>query len=42
MDRGYIAYRFRCRLTQDSVYLVTRQKVTAKCQVTARLAVTWQ
>jgi hypothetical protein len=41
MDRGYIDYRFLFRLTQDGVYFVTRQKINAKCQVTARFAVNW-
>lgn len=41
MDRGYIDYRFLFRLTQDGVYFVTRQKVNAKCKVTARFAVNW-
>jgi hypothetical protein len=42
MDRGYIDYRFLCRLTQDGVSCVTRQKVNAKCKVTARYTVDWQ
>jgi hypothetical protein len=41
MDRGYIDYRFLFRLTQDGVYFVTRQKINAKGQVTARFAVNW-
>lgn len=41
MDRGDIDDRFRFRLTQDGVYCVTRQKVNAKYQVTARFAVNW-
>jgi hypothetical protein len=41
MDRGYIDYRFLFRLTQDGVYFVTRQKIHAKGQVTARFAVNW-
>ena len=41
MDRGYIDYRFLFRLTQDGVYFVTRQKINAKCKVTARFAVNW-
>jgi hypothetical protein len=39
MDRGDIASQFLVRLTQDGVYCVTRQKVNAKCKVTARVAV---
>jgi putative transposase len=39
MDRGYIDYGFLFRLTQDGGYLVTRQQVNAKCQVSARFAV---
>jgi putative transposase len=41
MDRGDIDDRFLCRLTQDGVYVVTRQQINATCQVAARLAVTW-
>jgi hypothetical protein len=39
MDRGDIDDKFLFRLTQDGVYVVTRQKVNAKFKVTARLAV---
>jgi putative transposase len=39
MDRGDIDYKFLVRLTQDSVYVVTRQKVNAKYKVPVRLAV---
>jgi hypothetical protein len=42
MDRGDIDYQFLCRLTQDGVYFVTRQKVNAKFKVTARFTVDWQ
>ena len=42
MDRGDIDYRFLCRLTQDGVSCVTRQKVNAKFKVTARFTVDWQ
>jgi len=41
MDRGDLDERCLFRLTQDGVYFVTRQKVHAKCQVTARFAVNW-
>jgi Transposase DDE domain/Domain of unknown function (DUF4372) len=39
MDRGYIDYQFLCRLHQQRVYFVTRQKVNAQVNVTARFAV---
>jgi hypothetical protein len=42
MDRGDIDDRFLCRLTQDGVSCVTRQKVNAKFKVTARFTVDWQ
>jgi hypothetical protein len=42
MDRGDLDYRCRCRLPQDGVYGVTRQKVNATCQVSARVAVNRQ
>jgi hypothetical protein len=41
MDRGYIDYGFLCRLTQDGVYFVTRQKVNARVKVTERFEVDW-
>jgi Transposase DDE domain/Domain of unknown function (DUF4372) len=41
MDRGYLDDKFLFRLTQDSVYFVTRQKVNAKFKVTARFSVDW-
>jgi hypothetical protein len=34
MDRGDIDDGFLCRLPQDGVYVVTRQKVKAQCKVT--------
>jgi hypothetical protein len=39
MERGDLDDGFLFRLTQDGVYFVTRQKVNAKCRVTARFAV---
>jgi hypothetical protein len=39
MDRGDIEYKFFFRLTQDGVYVVTRQKVNAQFKVIARLAI---
>jgi putative transposase len=41
MDRGDIDDGFLFRLTQDGVYVVTRQTVNAKCKGTARFAVNW-
>jgi hypothetical protein len=41
MDRGYIDYRFLCRLTQDGVYFVTRQKVNRRFKGTERFEVDW-
>jgi hypothetical protein len=42
MDRGYIDYSFLCRLTQEGVYFVTRQKVNARVKVIERFEVDWQ
>jgi Transposase DDE domain/Domain of unknown function (DUF4372) len=42
MDRGYLDYGFLARLHHDGVYFVTRQKVNARFQVTARFEVDWR
>jgi putative transposase len=39
MDRGYIDYQFLFHLHQEGLYFVTRQKVNAQVNVTARFAV---
>jgi hypothetical protein len=38
MDRGYIDYQFLFHLHQEKLYFVTRQKVNAQVNVTARFA----